>query len=308
MIHSNFFHFIHRVLNRFSRFEKNPSSYRREIAGASEGNRLIADLLLADEPCMISRFGSVELSVLYHYEKFKYKKEIFWKQEIKENVQALAGVFPAEEEVLNQFSKLYQDCSKDVDLLGVWFNPGENLIVKKYCRNAKLTRLGGLEPYYFENPWSRHLKHKKVLVIHPFEKSIKSQYQRNREVLFANKDILPLFTLSTIKAIQTIANSKTEFGNWFEALDFMQRKTDDIDFDVAIIGAGAYGLPLASYIKRKGKKAIHLGGATQILFGIKGHRWDKIEKVSELYNQYWKRPDQCEVPKNAAIVEGGCYW
>jgi threonine dehydrogenase-like Zn-dependent dehydrogenase len=32
-----------------------------------------------------------------------------------------------------------------------------------------------------------------------------------------------------------------------------------IDFDVAILGCGAYGLPLAAAIKGMGKQAIHLG-------------------------------------------------
>ncbi|WP_274095727.1 hypothetical protein [Riemerella anatipestifer] len=40
---------------------------------------------------------------------------------------------------------------------------------------------------------------------------------------------------------------------WFDALEDMKNKIDLVDFDVAIIGCGAYGLPLASYIKNKGK-------------------------------------------------------
>ena len=39
----------------------------------------------------------------------------------------------------------------------------------------------------------------------------------------------------------------------------------EIDFEVALIGCGAYGLPLAAHVKRLGKKAVHLGGATQNL-------------------------------------------
>ena len=34
-------------------------------------------------------------------------------------------------------------------------------------------------------------------------------------------------------------------------------------------------MPLAAFIKSIGKKAVHLGGSTQILFGIKGERWDE---------------------------------
>ena len=50
-----------------------------------------------------------------------------------------------------------------------------------------------------------------------------------------------------------------------------------IDFDVAIIGCGAYGFPLAAKLKQAGKQAIHLAGATQLLFGIKGKRWEEYQ-------------------------------
>ena len=52
----------------------------------------------------------------------------------------------------------------------------------------------------------------------------------------------------------------------------MEERIGKIDFDVALLGCGAYGLPFAASIKRMGKKAVHLGVATQILFGIKGKR------------------------------------
>ena len=53
-------------------------------------------------------------------------------------------------------------------------------------------------------------------------------------------------------------------------------------FDVAIIGCGAYGMPLAAMLKQAGKQAIHLGGATQLLFGIKGKRWEEIKTIPHL--------------------------
>jgi hypothetical protein len=79
-------------------------------------------------------------------------------------------------------------------------------------------------------------------------------------------------------------------------------------FDVAIIGCGAYGFPLAAHVKRLGKQAVHLGGATQILFGIRGNRWDKHPAISSLYNEHWVRPDVTEKPSGAEKVEGACYW
>ena len=108
--------------------------------------------------------------------------------------------------------------------------------------------------------------------------------------------------------MQTLAGNKVQFKNWFEALAFMKKQIDTKDFDIAIIGAGAYGFPLAAHIKRIGKKAVHLGGATQMLFGIKGKRWVDNPKFKHIINEHFVYPSENDKINNANKVEGGCYW
>ena len=85
-----------------------------------------------------------------------------------------------------------------------------------------------------------------------------------------------------------------------------------IDFDIAIIGCGAYGFPLAAKLKQAGKQAVHLGGATQLMFGIKGKRWEEdyngYEYIRKWFNDAWVYPSEQDKPQNADTVEGGCYW
>ena len=120
---------------------------------------------------------------------------------------------------------------------------------------------------------------------------------------------MPEFDLFAIKAVQTLASQNDDrFSTWFEALDYMVEQCKNIEFDVALIGCGAYGLPLAAEIKRMGKSAIHMGGALQILFGIKGKRWDNHPQISLFYNDSWIRPMEQERPQGAERVEGSCYW
>ena len=90
----------------------------------------------------------------------------------------------------------------------------------------------------------------------------------------------------------------------------MYHEAMKIPFDVAILGCGAYGLPLAVMLKRAGKPAIYMGGSTQLLFGIKGRRWDlHFPEVVALYNDYWVRPSEEETPKNInANEDQGAYW
>jgi hypothetical protein len=77
---------------------------------------------------------------------------------------------------------------------------------------------------------------------------------------------------------------------------------------LAIVGAGCLSLPIVAGLKAKGITAIHMGGATQILFGIKGRRWLSHEIISRLFNDAWVFPSADEVPDRAGRVEGSCYW
>ena len=145
-----------------------------------------------------------------------------------------------------------------------------------------------------------------MLVVHPFTETIKKQYVV-KDKLFVNPEFLPEFELLTVKAVQSIGGN-CAFSSWFDALDWMKGEMDKLDYDICIIGCGAYGLPLAAHAKRTGHKALHLGGASQLLFGIRGRRWDNMEELKPLFNEYWVRPDTNETPPTANTVEGGCYW
>ena len=168
--------------------------------------------------------------------------------------------------------------------------------------------LEDLEPFFAPNPWTRALEGKKILVVHPFTETIEKQYNK-RELIFEN-NLLPAFELKTIKAVQSIAGTKTEYASWFEALESMKNKISNTDYDICIIGAGAYGLPLAAHVKRIGKKSIHLGGVTQLLFGIIGRRWEDFLfwPYKNLFNKHWIRPGETEKPIGAEKVEDACYW
>ncbi|MFE0299523.1 GT-D fold domain-containing protein [Priestia megaterium] len=294
---------ISKIKNKIKReLLNNPNSYNADLFNNEDTNSEIKKAILNEQPLFVSRIGSVELSALNNY--YKKKK---WTSAIRKTMENNAGFFPATDENLNRFCQIYNRDISTIDMLGIWYNDGEHDIYNKYNFNRKVTELRNLEPYYALNPWSAALKGKKVLVIHPFAQTIQQQY-KNHKKIFENPNVLPEFNLITMKAVQTISNAQTEFKNWFEALEYMKKQINSIDFDVAIIGAGAYGLPLGAHIKQKNKVAIHLGGATQILFGIKGSRWDNHPVISQFYNSYWSRPSDEEKPEGFKKVEKGCYW
>lgn len=301
------------IVNALSRriIDKNlfEQNYDREVYSAECGNEKIYQALISGEPFMAGRFGGNEIRVISDI-LFEKEKGMFGglSQRMRYKITNQAGFFPDDVDMLYQFQELYMDCCQHVDLLGVWnmFLQGE--ITKRYLPQAMLSELRGIEPYYYKNPWTKALEGKKVLVIHPFAQSIEQQYAK-REYLFENPDILPEFSLKTLKAVQTIAGQKDErYDTWFEALNDMYEKAMQEDFEVALIGCGAYGFPLAARLKAAGKQVVHMGGALQILFGIKGKRWDNHEYISTLYNDYWTRPMEAELVKNSQVVESSCYW
>lgn len=286
----------------------------------SEAQRLIHGMLLSDKPCMIARFGSVELQAVVDYMFPPTAKNAirFVKGEIpswgyapstKRTMHINAGFFPATKPMLDRFGQLMQECMPLVDMLGSWRK--EEAAVMHYLPQTIRVPLYALEPYYFDNPWTPALEGKKVLVVHPFEDTIRNQHEKGRyEHLFADPRLTPNYELQTLKAVQSIAGNKpAEFDDWFQALDWMKSEIDKRDFDIAIIGCGAYGFPLAAHVKQIGKKAVHMGGAVANLFGIRSNAVEKRNKsLARKINEYWVRPSESETPKGIEMVEGSRYW
>lgn len=274
------------------------------------GNILIEELLLQPSACLVARHGHVELLAAAGYDFYSEVSNM-------QNLHLNAGVFPNSQDVGRRWAELYLESLREVDCLCEWncrdgrFIEVENLFAK-YSPNAKIINdLKVLTPFLEQQPWTLSLEGMRVLVVHPFKKSIEKQYP-NRDKIFDKKKILPEFkSLQVIPAVQTIAGNRDDrFHNWFDALDWMCNEINTADFDVALIGAGAYGLPLAAHVKKLGKKAIHVGGGLQLLFGIKGSRWenDPGYGLGEVVNEHWVKPLPEECPSNAKSIEGGCYW
>jgi len=284
--------------------------FRRPIRFGQEGQNRIGKLISGGRPLMVTRLGGVEMSCLRVYLERKRDKKKAYSEKIRAAMSCNAGFFPVDDDSLDSFSQMYLDHLTQADVLGVWFYEHEDFFCNTYCPDAELVENLSLEPFRFANPWSGKLEGKKVLVVHPFVESIRKQYAEKRRLLFDDPDVLPEFELKTVQAVQSIAGSPVRFGTWFDAYRHMCDRIADTDFDICLIGAGAYGLPLASFAKGLGKQAIHMGGVTQILFGIKGRRWEKeyADSTAKLFNEHWIRPLGSETPSGSERVEKGCYW
>ena len=282
------------------------------LLNADEANEFIYNKIISGESFLAGRFGSTELLNVRYYDFGGFIGEKYNVDFHFNHLCEWSGFFPHNISLLPKFAEEIKAACKELDFLGVWFQPFEDYYIKNIMSDElAVSYLLDFEPWSARVHWSAALKGKKVLVIHPFENTIRKQYNLNRKNIFSNSDILPEFELHTLKAIQTLAGAvDPRFETWFDALEWMYQEAMKIDFDIAVIGCGAYGLPLAAKIKKAGKQAIHLGGATQLLFGIKGKRWeenDAFDYVKKQFNENWVYPEE-DKPKGGDKVEGGCYW
>ena len=260
----------------------------------NNANDLIKEKILSSLPLMICRYGGVEFSVIT----------------TGNNIDSLcnnAGFFPRDKKLISKFKNVYLEASKNIDILSVW-NYNQNKLTsmskkKSLIRNFPnikyIIELQTLDPYH--NTWIRELKGKKLLILHPFKKSIEFQ-------IFKKNTLLPVVkSIEIIEAVQTIAgNVDARFKDWFEALDFMIKEIQMHKFDLCLIGCGAYGLPLAAAVKKMGKQSIHIGGSLQLLFKIKGKRW--VNRDDYEFDRSWIFPLTEDIPSQASKVEDACYW
>lgn len=266
----------------------------------------IRGLLERNTPGMIARFGSTEIKAVL-WPRVPWVVRRLAARRVFSNMTVASGFFPSSRETIERFSALMYEDMGQLDILGSW-RP-EEYMLRGHLPQLTRVPLTALEPYLSERPWSETLEGRRVLVVHPFSRTIESQYLNHRRQLFADGRVLPAFrNLATIQAVQTLAGNKSQYSDWFQALQAMKGAMDGVEYEVAIIGCGAYGFPLAAHAKRRGKVAIHLGGATQVLFGIRGNRWDADPKISRLYNEWWVRPAPEERVAGANRVENACYW
>jgi hypothetical protein len=266
----------------------------------------IQKIILSSNNFFIGRMQGIEADVISEY----CNKNIVSSRMLtllKQNTGFYCCNSENEKEILEFWINTYYDALKNCDLLfRLEFNTWDNL-VKDYYNKIYVFSCASL------HLWLPYLEGKRILVISPFEESIKIQFPKRHHLFTTglnNNFKYPEFELKTLLSPNTITgNEPFPHNNWKESFEEMCNKIINIEFDIAILGCGSYGMPLAHHIKKIGKSSIYTGAYAQVMFGIKGKRWDISGNPHRSYwNEYWKWPEDTEVPKNSNKVEGGCYW
>lgn len=264
----------------------------------------IIESILNKNPKSFGKIGSVESSYINHYlEGYDFE---FISKKYDDLLYTSAGIYIQDEADFQNWSEMYINAIKNTNFLLQWSSADKKLLSKIKRKDNISKSFIGLEPFTLgKNGWHYFLKDKKVLCISPFSKSIQANI-KNYSFIWNNAHIGKVYTIQA--SYPEILEGKNP-TNWEIKLDKVIDQINKVDFDVATIGYGGFSLIIGDYIRNLGKTSIHLGGSNQILYGIKGKRWDKnFEAYSWYGGNYWIRLSKNEVPKFNKMLEGGAYW
>lgn len=310
----------------------------------------IKHALNTKQPIVIGKIGTNELLLIYCYHLISQGRIQGFPPDVLHEIEYGAGLYPVDKTTIETFIKVYLESLGSIDVFASWndrFLDFEHALYSSYISkssnlkngnkngnkngikngiNAGIVELTALESFYTsrEHWWQTLFAGRCVLVISPFTDSIQKQLASgNRERVWCGRWAFfwpdnidfkfikfehPWSLLSKEeKANPTLAASRS----FVDKLKRFENKIDSIgDFDIALIGAGCYSLPLCAYIKNNKRRiAFHLGGGLQMMFGVYGARWNTASGVFKEYvNDAWIRPSGTEIPAGFKMQEGGAYF
>lgn len=279
--------------------------------------------MTSESPAAIGKLGTIETELAYvRFKTRTMPQPVPIHQGMLATLCRNTGMFPPKQEVAEQMADELLKSLLFMNAIPPWWHKTESLeLFGKFARTADYVDLPSLECFQSVNSehwWTADLpKGTRVLVISPFTDTIQSQTTRldkiwsSRPGLWAEGLEFKMLRFPLSFGVQDAATQQSMLQTWTNSLGLLKdfkAKMDAIEYDVALIGVGIHSLPLVAHAKQKGKKAIHLGGGTQIYFGIRGGRWDSMREFQPFFNEHWVRPSEEERPARYEQVEKGCYW
>ncbi len=313
-------HFLRLAYRIGKKLGKNDKDITKKLMGEPVRTILslsdnIAQHIESGRPMLLARLGGTEGAIAGQYCERKLKIRKHYNPQTLDWLFTTSGFFADDYEdksqAVDSYAELTIEGLSDCDYLSAMFPTKIYMpyFFKRFAKNAVPTH-SDLGPYFdveTDKSWIRALKGKKVLVINSFTESIEYQYKRKDKLVNDKKFELPDFELLVYRTYVTqVGERPGGFKNSFEVLEKMLSDIKKIDFDIALIGAGAYGFPIAVEIKRMGKIAIETCGRTPLFFGIYGERDLKLG-INENLTDAWIRPME-NPPKKFKEIENGCYW
>jgi hypothetical protein len=307
-IHDRLSSFKYKLFKKFFANSNEVFWNKHALLTFEEVHLRIASAIKSKSPFAIGRLGGVEANIVQWAKQIPQGVFGFcarpWFSETLSGATN-AGIRPRNRESYRLFADIAYQALEKIDMQGVW----KSLFEKSYLPALSTRPLYENEIVAPSNGnhihWMEELDYKKVVVVTPFAKTISKQIPKLAEI-WRPRGWEPKIDFQIVPFPYLIDEDCKEF--WWEVYERIGKNLASADYDVAILGCGGLGLPLAAIAKTAGKVGLHLGGHCQLLFGIYGKRHLEQEWFKSSFTPAWTQPDRDEVPKTAMRVEGGCYW
>lgn len=279
----------------------------KEFLNRQETNDLISEYIRKGDPFALVRPGNGEsaFALLWEEEKL-FGKQLYTRKSdnFSRNMLLYNGI-------VDEYQMIFRKDISDADIFAIF--PEyllESYLPQTYCVESKVINAWNMGPINTQRPWTDALGGKKVLVVSQFADFLLEQYSK-REKLYSGEWMFPEMELIPVKSIWYFPGNET-FATWFDALNYLYTKIMEHDFDIALLSCGPFAIHLAPMLKRAGKQAIQYAGELQMLFGIRGARWDDNPVFKKYFNESWIRITKEQVgisEEESKNMDGGvCYW
>lgn len=275
-------------------------------------NAALTGVLQSNDLFFISRSGAVEIAAI---DADTLSGSFLRARRIKRRFHLWrnAGVFPPSRSELIRFKTEYLSSLSESDYHVNFPGILDAMYVNQETKKKGFFPIEVLDPVLLASrgirPWSLELNNRKVLVVHPQADLILKQSSRLTSL--HSRPVLKNMILSGLVPPETNGLEISFSSSWHKRLSAFKMELDSMlaqsKPDLALVAAGAYGLPICSHLKHRGVSSIYMGGALQILFGLWGGRWRGNPEYEEIATENWIGAVPNKV-KGSRFIEKGAYW
>lgn len=230
-----------------------------------------------------------------------------------------SGLFPTDPATILEFSNFHAHASQSLDFLGLVGGRLEADVLNLLDYQGRTISMLEMEPDRSipdnsEGCYLPALRDKRVLIVSSMADLLCSRANESTFLATWAKTQKPWFYPAEVTSLSFPyaydIDTQRHFGHSMNLLDWILERINPDDFDVALIAGGGLGIPIASAIKTMGRCAIALGGALQVLFGVRGKRWREDNEWKQNYfTDAWIDTPQNLVPRMLpGTADGGAYW
>jgi hypothetical protein len=292
----------------------------RKLAGRLDFLAAVAEAVDGRRGLAAGKLGTTERVLLAHpmvlARETERRRLLAFESSLSFRAERTSGIFPRDREFLRRFSPWYADQVRRLDWIGLF--PADlrlqSEILAFHSLNGQLVYFKDQEPdrsvpSQESACYLPALRGRRLLLVSPFANLLRDRADRGTfEAVWARTG-KRWFEPASVEALVVPYGFEPEtqrrYASSLAVYEDLTDRLSGLEFDVALIGAGGLGIPLAVDAAARGQVAISLGGHLQVLFGLLGERWRRQESWRRRYiNAAWLdvpdryRPDPRNTTEN----------